>query len=74
MKKLTAKQFLQKFNDFLQAMESTPLVKKRITEQEQIVDLFRFWHIDCREQEVLQEYEERSDTDPFGLGPMLGDD
>ena len=74
MKPVSAKQFLSQFNDFLAAMEVTPLVKKRITDQEQLVDLFRFWYMDCREQEAIAEAEERHGNDPFGLGDMLDSD
>ena len=73
MRARSAKEFLSKFNDFLQALETAPLVKRTINDEEQLVHLFRFWYMDCREQEVIAEADRRAADDPFGMG-MLGDD
>lgn len=68
------KEYLEKLNQFLQDMETQPLVKKTFTQEEQIVDLFRFWYMDCREQEVIREAMEREKDDRWGLGDMLDGD
>ena len=67
-------EYLNKVADFLKGIETQPLIKKRITDQEQIVDLFRFWYMDCREQEAMKEAIDRHEHDRFGLGDMLGEE
>lgn len=66
-KPFTPKEYLTKLSMFLQEIETHPLVKKRITEQERIIDLFRLWYMDCREQEIYREALEREKDDPFGM-------
>ena len=73
MEPFSPQEYLNKFNEFLQAMETQPLIKKYITEQEQIVDLFRFYYMDSREQEAIQEAIKRENDDRWGLGDMLED-
>ena len=74
MKRFNPKQYLEALSDFLKEWEVHALAKKTITSQEQIVDLFRFWYMDCREQEAYKEAVEREEGDPFGLGDILGGD
>lgn len=68
MKPFSPKKYLERLNEFLQAMETQPLVKKHITSQEQIVDLFRFYYMDAREQEIILEARQQDKDDQWGLG------
>ena len=58
-KPLTPKQFATKLVEFTSALQAAQHEKKlQITEEERIVDLFRLWLIDTRDQEMLAEVRE----------------
>jgi hypothetical protein len=70
MKAFSPKQYVSALADFIKEFEVHPLVKMRITDQEQIVDLFRFWWMDCREREIIQDAMDEKDNDPYGFGKL----
>lgn len=56
MQQLTAKEFTNKFVQFLKELhlEQNKLDESsRLTRQESIVDLFRLWYMDSREAEMI---------------------
>ena len=67
------KSYLENLNTCLKELGSYPAIKITFTEQERIVDLFRLWYIDCREQEIVAEAKQMDDKDRWGLGDMLDD-
>ena len=65
------KSYLESLNEFLKELGSYPAIKMTFTEQERIVDLFRLWYVDCREQEIVAEARKMENDDRWGLGDML---
>lgn len=71
---LTPKEYVEKLNEFLTAVAGQPLVSKVITEQEQLVDLFRFWYMDWREQQFAKEARLAEKRDRMGDSPWTNPD
>lgn len=73
MSKFSTKEFLEKLDRFLKDLECYPLIKKQFSESGQVLDLFRFYYMDQREQEIIQSARDRGEDDPWGLKDMLDD-
>lgn len=73
-KELTPKEYIDKLDDFLKAVGTQPLVAKTITEQECLVDLFRFWYMDWREQQFAKEARQAEKRERMGENPWGNDD
>jgi hypothetical protein len=70
-KSFNPKGYLENLDRFLKEIEVYPHIKERFKKEEQLVDLFRFWYMDCREQEIVREAMKRENDDRWGLGDML---
>jgi len=66
------KKYLDCLDEFLKGVETRPMIKQRITHQSRLIDLFRFWYMDAREQEIMDS--ETKKDDRWGLGDILDND
>jgi len=67
LKKITPEDFAQKFTKFTKALSEKQNLSgasntMKIDEQEQIVELFRIWYFDTREQEMIEEAQRREEA------------
>jgi hypothetical protein len=67
-KPVSPSEFVTRFNEFLTAVHKYDRVRDTLKEPH-LVDLFRLWWMDFREQEAVEEAREQERN--FGLGDML---